>query len=108
MVSPREKPPLIRRSLSAAMVITDEGTIRMSRGKARYKIPHRHAFCTSNNRVVKNHAFQFRDGLANYNAHNDLSWFRPPRGGNSTMFSNLILKMNMCYKGVSRELENFT
>jgi hypothetical protein len=44
----------------------------------------------------------------NYNANNDLSWFRPLLGGNSFMSSGLILKMDMYYKGVSRELEKFT
>jgi hypothetical protein len=43
----------------------------------------------------------------NYKAHNDLSWFRSLPGGNSPMSSGLILKMNMCYKGVSRELKKF-
>jgi hypothetical protein len=41
----------------------------------------------------------------NYKAHNDLFLFRPLLGGNSTTSSGLILKMNMCYKRVSRELE---
>jgi hypothetical protein len=40
-------------------------------------------------------------------AHNDLSWFRPLLGGNSIMSIGLILKINMCYKGVSRELKKF-
>jgi hypothetical protein len=43
----------------------------------------------------------------NYKAHNGLSWFRTLLGGNSPTSSDLILKMNMCYKGVSRELEKF-
>jgi hypothetical protein len=43
----------------------------------------------------------------NYKAHNDLSWSRPLLGGNSPTSSDLILKMNKCYKGVSRELEKF-
>jgi hypothetical protein len=43
----------------------------------------------------------------NYKAHNDLSCFRPLLEGNSYMSSGLILKMNMYYKGVSRELEKF-
>jgi hypothetical protein len=43
----------------------------------------------------------------NYKEHNDLSWFRPLLGGNSSRSSDLILKMNMCYKGVSRELKKF-
>jgi hypothetical protein len=38
----------------------------------------------------------------NYKAHGDLSWFRPLLGGNSPTSSGLILKMNMCYKEVSR------
>jgi hypothetical protein len=39
MVSPRERPPHIKRSLSVEMASTDDGTIRTSRGKARYKSP---------------------------------------------------------------------
>jgi hypothetical protein len=38
----------------------------------------------------------------NYKAHGDLSWFRPLLGGNSPTSSNLILKMNMCYKGCAK------
>jgi hypothetical protein len=44
----------------------------------------------------------------NYNVHSDLSLFRLLLGDNSPMSSGLILKMNMCYKGVSRELKKFT
>jgi hypothetical protein len=43
----------------------------------------------------------------NYKTNYDLSWFRPILRGNSPQFSGLILKMNMCYKRVSRELEKF-
>jgi hypothetical protein len=43
-----------------------------------------------------------------YKAYNDLSWCRPLLGGNSPTSSGLILKMNRCYKGVSRELKKFT
>jgi hypothetical protein len=43
----------------------------------------------------------------NYKVHNDLSWFRPLLKGDSHISSGLILKMNRCYKGVSRELEKF-
>jgi hypothetical protein len=43
----------------------------------------------------------------NYEAYYDLSWFRPLLGGNNTTSSGLILKINMSYKGVSRELEKF-
>jgi hypothetical protein len=43
----------------------------------------------------------------NYEAHYYLSWFRHLHGGNSPTSSSLILKMNMCYKGVSRELRKF-
>jgi hypothetical protein len=49
----------------------------------------------------------FQGGLANCKAHNGLSWFRPLLRGNSPMSTGLILKMNMCYKEVSRELEKF-
>jgi hypothetical protein len=44
----------------------------------------------------------------NYKAHNDLSWFRPILGGNSPTSSGLFLKVNRCYKAVSRELKKFT
>jgi hypothetical protein len=44
----------------------------------------------------------------NYASHYDLSWFRPLLRGKSVTSSGLILKMNMCYNGVSRELEKFT
>jgi hypothetical protein len=44
----------------------------------------------------------------NYNVHSDLYLFRPLLGDNSPMSSGLILKMNRCYKGVTRELKKFT
>jgi hypothetical protein len=44
----------------------------------------------------------------NYKAYNDLSCFMPLFGGNSHTSNDLILKMNMCYKGESRKLEKFT
>jgi hypothetical protein len=53
-------------------------------------------------------AFEFRDGLANYKTHYDLSWCMPLLGGNSPMSNCLILKMNKGYNGLSRELEKFT
>jgi hypothetical protein len=43
----------------------------------------------------------------NYKVHYDLSWFRPLLGGNGPTSSGLILKMNIGYNGVSRELEKF-
>jgi hypothetical protein len=43
----------------------------------------------------------------NYKAHYSLSWFMPLLGGNSPMSSNLILKMNSGYNGMSRKLEKF-
>jgi hypothetical protein len=43
----------------------------------------------------------------NYGAHYDLSWFRPLLRDNIPTSSDLILKMNMRYKWVSRELEKF-
>jgi hypothetical protein len=64
-------------------------------------------FCTDKLWGGQDHVFQFCDGLKNYEAHYNLSWFRPLLRGNSPMSSCLILKMNMCYKGVSRELEKF-
>jgi hypothetical protein len=39
MVSLRKKPPHVKHSPSAEKVSVDEGTIRMSRGKAHYKSP---------------------------------------------------------------------
>jgi hypothetical protein len=51
--------------------------------------------------------FQFQDGFVNYKAHDDLSWLRPFLGDNSPTSIDLILKMNRCYKRVSRELEKF-
>jgi hypothetical protein len=48
--------------------------------------------------------FQFQHGLANHKEHNDLSWFRALLESNSRTSSGLILKMNRCYKGVSREV----
>jgi hypothetical protein len=58
MDSSRENPPHIKCSPFAVTVIADEGTIRMSRGKARCKIPLPGmptivVFCTSKIRVVK-------------------------------------------------------
>jgi hypothetical protein len=55
----------------------------------------------------QDHVLLFQGGLANYEAHYDISWFRPLLGGNSPLSIDLILKMNMCYKGVSRELDKF-
>jgi hypothetical protein len=43
----------------------------------------------------------------NYKLHYDLSWFKSYLGGKSYTSSGLILKINICYNGVSRELENF-
>jgi hypothetical protein len=40
MVLPRENPPQVKRSPLAAMAITDEQTIVMSRGKALCKSPY--------------------------------------------------------------------
>jgi hypothetical protein len=40
-----------------------------------------------------------------YRGHGDLSLFRPLIEGNSLMSSGLILKMNRCYNGMSRELK---
>jgi hypothetical protein len=64
-------------------------------------------FYTSKLRGGQDHTFQFWGGLVNYEAHYDLSRFRPLLKGNSPMSSGFILKMNMYYKGVSRELEKF-
>jgi hypothetical protein len=58
-------------------------------------------FCAGKLWGGQDHAFQFRGGLVNNEAHYDLSWFRPLPGGNSSTSSNSILKVNMCYNGVS-------
>jgi hypothetical protein len=65
-------------------------------------------FCTGKIQGGQDRAFLFRDGLVNYKAHYDLSWFRPILGGNSHTSSGLILKINSGYNGVSEELEKFT
>jgi hypothetical protein len=44
----------------------------------------------------------------NYKAHYDLSWFRFLLRDNSPTSSSLILKMNIGYNGVRREIEKFT
>jgi hypothetical protein len=64
-------------------------------------------FFTSKLRGGQDHAFQFQGGLVNYEAHYDLSWFRPLLRGNRPTSSGLIFQMNTCYKGVSKELEKF-
>jgi hypothetical protein len=43
----------------------------------------------------------------NYISHYDLSYFRLLLKNNSHTFSGLILKINICYKGVTKELEKF-
>jgi hypothetical protein len=43
--------------------------------------------------------FEFPGGIANNEAHSDLSWFRPILRGNSSTSNGLILKMNIGYKG---------
>jgi hypothetical protein len=43
----------------------------------------------------------------NYKVHYDLSWLRPLLGGNNHTSNGLILKMNIGYNGLSRELEKF-
>jgi hypothetical protein len=55
--------------------------------------------CTARIQGGQDRAFQFRCGLANYKAHGDPSWLRPLLGGNSPTSNDLILKMDMCYKG---------
>jgi hypothetical protein len=40
------------------------------------------------------------------NTHYDLSWFKSLLGGNSPTSSDLILKMNSGYNGVSREFKS--
>jgi hypothetical protein len=64
-------------------------------------------FCTGKLWGGQDRTLQFRGGLANYEAHYDLSWFRSLLRGNSPTSSGLILSMKICYKGVSRELNKF-
>jgi hypothetical protein len=51
-------------------------------------------FCTNKIQGDQDCVFQFQSGLANNEAHSDLSWSRPLLGGNSTTSNGLILKMN--------------
>jgi hypothetical protein len=64
-------------------------------------------FSTNKIHGVQDRAFLFRGGLANHKVHYDISWFRSLLRGNSPMSNILILKMNIVYNGVSRELEKF-
>jgi hypothetical protein len=111
MVSLRENPPHIKRSPLEVMVITDERTIRTSRGKALYKSPflaHQlSVFFDQQEQGGQDHVFKFRDGLENYKAHYDLSWFSPLLRGNCPTSNGLMLKMNRGYNGVSRGLKKF-
>jgi hypothetical protein len=63
-------------------------------------------FCIGKLWGGQDHMFQFHGGLVNYEAHYDLSWFRPLLEGNSPTSSGLILMMNM-WQGVSREFKEF-
>jgi hypothetical protein len=65
-------------------------------------------FCTGKDRVVKITRSSNEVVLQTIKAHGDLSWFKPLLGGNSPLPSGLILNMNRCYDGVSRELKKFT
>jgi hypothetical protein len=108
-----QKPPHIRRSSSEAMASKDEGTIGTFRGK---HAANPHSWCTNYQCFLhrqeqdgQDRAFQLWGGLMNYKAHGDLSWFNPLLGSNSPTSSCLILlKINNCCKGVSRELKKFT
>jgi hypothetical protein len=51
--------------------------------------------------------FLFWYGLTNYKADYLLSWFRSLLGGSSPTFTNLILKINNGYNGVSKALGKF-
>jgi hypothetical protein len=55
-------------------------------------------FYTGKIQGQQDHTFQFRGGLVNNKADNDLSWFKPLFGGNSPTSNGLVLKMNKCYK----------
>jgi hypothetical protein len=55
--------------------------------------------CTGKIQDGQDRAFQSRGGLVNYKTHSDLSWFRPLLEGNGPTSDNLVLKINMCYKG---------
>jgi hypothetical protein len=56
-------------------------------------------FCIDQIQGGQDPALQFRGGLVNNEAYNDLSWFGPLLEGNSPTSISLILKMNICYKG---------
>jgi hypothetical protein len=43
----------------------------------------------------------------NYKTHYNLSWFMLILRVNRHISTDLLLKMNSCYKGVSREIEKF-
>jgi hypothetical protein len=46
--------------------------------------------------------------IKNYKAHYSLSWFRPLLSCNSSTSSIFDIEDELCYNGVSKELENFT
>jgi hypothetical protein len=49
-------------------------------------------FCTGKLWGGQDRAFQFQGGFANYEAHYDLSWFRPLLRGNSPISSFLYIE----------------
>jgi hypothetical protein len=103
MVSPREKPSCDRHSPSTATVIIDEGTIRTSRRKARCK-----SSFLARQLSVLSHVGSSSEMVLQTMKHMMIYFGSGPLlGGNSPTSSDLVLKMNRCYKGVSRELEKF-
>jgi hypothetical protein len=112
MVSPGARPTPVRLlPLERKERFSDE-TIGTSRGKARCKCPLPRAptvgvFCTDKNRVVKI-TCSSSEMVLQTTKHTNLSWFRLLLGGYSPTSSDLILKMNNDYNGVSKELEKFT
>jgi hypothetical protein len=82
--------------------IADEGTIGMTRGKARCKSPYLgmltvSVFGTGKIQGGQDRTFLFPGGLVKYKVHYLISWFRPLLRGNSRTSSGLILKMNSGY-----------
>jgi hypothetical protein len=111
MVSPREKISHDKCSPSVAMVSADEGTIRMSRGKAHYKSAFLACqvsvvFAPAGYRVVKI-TRSYSEVVLRTTKHTSLSYFRPLLRDNSPMSNGSILKMNngYCRRLIVRYLE---
>jgi hypothetical protein len=111
IVLPWEKRPHAKRSPLAETTSIDEGTLRKSWGKACYKslfLAHQLSmfFAHANYGVVKiarSSSEVVLWTMKHIMIYPRLALLR----GNSPMSSGLILKMNRCYKKVSREIEKF-